>query len=144
MIAVSILSIAAIAVGVTYYLYAMGYESTDDAFIEGHVVPISPRVAGHVAKVHVNDNELVEAGQLLVELDPRDFQTRVAAAEAALASGRGRPELANDRHRCDRDHLGGGSGGGLGRRGRGEGRMWRRPGRRSSRPRASRPRPRPY
>ena len=50
MIAVSILSIAAIAVGVTYYLYAMGYESTDDAFIEGHVVPISPRVAGHVAQ----------------------------------------------------------------------------------------------
>ena len=58
----------------------MGYESTDDAFIEGHVVPISPRVSGHVAKVLVNDNELVEAGQVLVELDPADFQTRVAAA----------------------------------------------------------------
>ena len=48
-----VLAIAVISCGVAYYLNALGYESTDDAFIDGHVVPISSRVAGHVAKVYV-------------------------------------------------------------------------------------------
>jgi membrane fusion protein (multidrug efflux system) len=83
-VAIGSLVIVTVAVSVAYYLYALGHESTDDAFIEGHVVPISPRVAGHVAKVCVNDNDLVAAGQVLVELDPADFETRLAAATAAL------------------------------------------------------------
>jgi membrane fusion protein (multidrug efflux system) len=71
--------------GVPMYRYALTHESTDNAFIESHVVPLSPRVAGHVDKVLVEDNQLVHAGELLVEIDPRNFQ---AALDAALAAER--------------------------------------------------------
>jgi membrane fusion protein (multidrug efflux system) len=79
-----IIAAVGIAAGVVYYLYASNYESTDDAFIDGHVIPISSRVSGHVSKVYVTDNQLVKQGDLLVELDPRDFEAQVAAAEALL------------------------------------------------------------
>ncbi len=81
-------AIVAIGGGVSYYLYALSYESTDDAFIDGHIVAVSPRVAGHVAKVFVTDNQWVNQGDLLAELDPRDFEARLAAAEAALSAAR--------------------------------------------------------
>jgi len=77
-------AVAATAAGVGYYIHSLSFESTDDAFIEGHVVPVSARVPGHVAKVCVEDNQLVKAGDLLAELDPADYGTRLAAAEAAL------------------------------------------------------------
>src|SRR5580693_3721188 len=54
-------------VGVVWWLHARNYESTDDAFIDAHVVRIAPRIAGQVAHVLVHDNELVAAGDLLVE-----------------------------------------------------------------------------
>jgi membrane fusion protein (multidrug efflux system) len=78
------LVLVSLAVGIPYYMYAISHESTDDAFIEGHIVPISPRVSGHVSRVHVTDNQKVAAGDLLVELDPRDFQARLDAAQASL------------------------------------------------------------
>jgi len=77
-------AVAATAVSIGYYIHSLSFESTDDAFIEGHVVPVSSRVSGHVAKVCVEDNQLVKEGDLLAELDPSDFGTRLAAAEAAL------------------------------------------------------------
>ena len=73
-----------LAVGIPFYLHAIRYVSTDDAFINGSIVPVSPRVAGHVAKVYVNDNQRVKAGDLLVDLDPRDYQARLDAARASL------------------------------------------------------------
>ncbi len=79
------LVVAAIA-GASYYSYATSYESTDDAFIEGHVIGISPKVASYVARVHVDDNQPVKAGDLLVELDPRDFEAQLAQARANLAA----------------------------------------------------------
>ncbi|MGO8688684.1 MAG: efflux RND transporter periplasmic adaptor subunit [Thermoguttaceae bacterium] len=83
------LGIAGVAGGTAYYyFFILGYESTDDAFIAGHVVSVSPRVAGHVSAVHVTDNQWVEAGDPLVDLDPSDFQARLAAAEAALQAAR--------------------------------------------------------
>jgi membrane fusion protein (multidrug efflux system) len=78
------LAVVGLAVGIPYYLYAISHESTDDAFIDGHIISISPRVSGHVARVYVADNQQVAAGDLLVELDPRDFQARLDAARAAL------------------------------------------------------------
>jgi membrane fusion protein (multidrug efflux system) len=78
------LALVGLAVGIPYYLHAISHESTDDAFIDGHIIAISPRVSGHVAKVHVTDNQQVKAGDLMVELDPRDFQARLDAARAAL------------------------------------------------------------
>ncbi len=77
-------AVAATGFGIGYYVHSLSFESTDDAFIEGHIAPVSSRVAGHVAKVFVDDNQLVKQGELLAELDPSDFETRLAAAEAAL------------------------------------------------------------
>src|SRR6266481_6443276 len=63
---------------------SLSYVSTDDAFIEGHIVSISPKVAAHVVKVAVNDNQEVKAGDLLVELDANDFIVRENIAKADL------------------------------------------------------------
>ena len=82
--AVGAAAIAASAAGVGYYIYSLSFESTDDAFIEGHIVAVSARVSGHVAKVYVEDNQLVKSGDLLAQLDPSDFETRLAGAEAGL------------------------------------------------------------
>jgi membrane fusion protein (multidrug efflux system) len=71
--------------GAGAYGYSIhGWESTDDAAIEGTVVSVSPRVAGHVAKVLVKDNQEVQKGDVLVEIDARDYQTRVDEAGARL------------------------------------------------------------
>lgn len=78
------LILVALVGGILYYLHAISHESTDDAFIDGSVISISPRVSGHVARVYAADNQKVAAGDLLVELDPRDFEARLAAAKAAL------------------------------------------------------------
>jgi membrane fusion protein (multidrug efflux system) len=86
-----------IAAGFTYYSYASGYESTDDAFIEGHISQVSPKVTGHVLTVHVTDNQPVNAGDLLIEIDPRDFQARVAQARAALETSTAQAALARER-----------------------------------------------
>lgn len=67
-----------------YYLHARAHESTDDAFVEGHVIPVSPHLAGHIHAVHVQDNQAVDKGDLLVELDPADFEVRLELARAAL------------------------------------------------------------
>jgi membrane fusion protein (multidrug efflux system) len=78
--------IAVIAVvGLVAYFYLPGFfeEETDDAYVEGHVVSISPKVPAYAAKLHIDDNTRVNAGDLLVELDPRDY---VAAADIARAN----------------------------------------------------------
>jgi membrane fusion protein, multidrug efflux system len=70
-------------VGARYY-YA-GRESTDDAQIDGHLVPLAARVGGTVAQVNVADNQPVEAGTLLVRIDPRDYEVALDRARADLA-----------------------------------------------------------
>ena len=74
------------AYGVRYYLHARLWQSTDDANIEGHVVPISPRVAGQVVDVLIKDNQVVKQGDLLVQIDPRDYEAKVLAARASLTA----------------------------------------------------------
>lgn len=70
--------------GFRYWMYARAHESTDDAFIDGEVVQISPKVSGQVLRVYVSDNQQVKEGDLLVEIDPRDFEARLAQAKGAL------------------------------------------------------------
>lgn len=72
--------------GVRYYLYAGAHESTDDAFVEGDIVQISPKVTGHIVKLYVESNQAVKAGDLLAEIDPRDYQAQVEQAQAVLNS----------------------------------------------------------
>jgi len=80
---------AALAGALAVYLIMRApTESTDDAFIEAHVAPVSARIAGHISRVLVDDNQIVKAGELLVEIDPRDFQTRLDQARAKSAADR--------------------------------------------------------
>ncbi len=62
------------------------HESTDDAFIAGHVVSIAPRIAGQVTAVHVLDNQLVRSNELLIEIDPADYAITVAQKQSAAVS----------------------------------------------------------
>jgi membrane fusion protein, multidrug efflux system len=64
--------------------YLQSYESTDDAQIDGHIDPLSSRINGTVIQVHVENNDRVKAGELLVEIDPRDYQVSVEQARAQL------------------------------------------------------------
>jgi len=61
------------------------YESTDDAFVDGYVTFISPRVPGQIQRLLVTDNQEVKEGDVLVEIDPRDYEARLAQARADLA-----------------------------------------------------------
>jgi membrane fusion protein (multidrug efflux system) len=74
--------------------YLSGRESTDDAQIDGHITPIAARVGGTVLGVHVNDNQSVKAGAVLVEIDPRDYQVALARARAELADAEASLEAA--------------------------------------------------
>ena len=65
--------------------YFSSYESTDDAQIDGHVNSVSARVSGHVIKLNVDDNQYVEKGTVLVEIDPADYEVAVATARAIYA-----------------------------------------------------------
>jgi membrane fusion protein (multidrug efflux system) len=65
--------------------YLESYESTDDAQIDGHVNSVSARVSGHVLKLNVEDNQYVEKGTVLVEIDPADYEVAVAQARADYA-----------------------------------------------------------
>jgi len=82
----AILLLALITGGTLWWLEARHYESTDDAFIDVHMVRVAPQVAGRVARVLVDDNELVAAGAPLIEIDPADFQAKLDEAVAAQAS----------------------------------------------------------
>src|SRR5260370_17255384 len=66
------------------YLYFHNRESTDDAQVDGHITPIAAKIYGRVAKVMVNDNQPVKAGQVLVQLDPADYQAPLDQTKAAL------------------------------------------------------------
>jgi membrane fusion protein (multidrug efflux system) len=83
---------AVVAIGVVAYWFfeIRGHENTDDAFVEGHLVFLSPRVAGQVKEVLVEENQHVHAGQVLVRLDPADFEVRVDHARADLEAAKNR------------------------------------------------------
>jgi membrane fusion protein, multidrug efflux system len=66
--------------------YFSSYESTDDAQADVHLYPVSARISGYVVKVNVDDNQWVQKGTVLVEIDPKDYEVAVAQAQANLAS----------------------------------------------------------
>jgi membrane fusion protein, multidrug efflux system len=80
----SLLLITGLIFGVRYYLHARAHESTDDAFIDGHIIQISPKVSGYVVKLLITDNQHVNRGDLLLEIDPRDYEARLAQSRANL------------------------------------------------------------
>src|SRR5205085_4965674 len=90
MIVAALILVAALVYGLRYWAYARTHESTDDAFIDGRVVQVSPKVSGYVVKLYVKENQEVKEGELIAELDGRDFEARLDAARAALAAGAAR------------------------------------------------------
>jgi membrane fusion protein (multidrug efflux system) len=71
-----------LALGIGWYVYSQGFEDTDDAQVDGHLNPIASRIDGTIKAVHADDNQAVQAGMLLVELDPGDQQVALQQAQA--------------------------------------------------------------
>src|ERR1700730_9927482 len=94
-VAAAVLAIAGIGYGAFAIFPSFTHESTDDAFIDVHFVSVAPKIAGRVAVVHVDDNQLVKKGDVLVEIDPRDFQVALAQAKANLAKDKAAEIQAN-------------------------------------------------
>jgi membrane fusion protein (multidrug efflux system) len=84
-VAAAVLAIVGIGYGSFAMFHSFTHESTDDAFIDVHFVSIAPKIAGRVAVVQVDDNQLVKKGDVLIEIDPDDFQVALAQAKANLA-----------------------------------------------------------
>jgi membrane fusion protein, multidrug efflux system len=82
LVAAVLIVLAALA---SVWLYYSGRESTDDAEVDGHIIPISPKVGGTVIAVNIKDNQYVEAGTVLVQIDPADYQLALERAQADLA-----------------------------------------------------------
>ncbi len=77
---------AALISGIFLWRYFSTYESTDDAQVDVHLYPVSARVSGYVLRVNIGDNQWVEKGTVLVEIDPRDYEVAIAQAQAGLAN----------------------------------------------------------
>jgi len=75
-----------LAIGVRRWWFGRSHVSTDNAQVDGHIVPILPKVGGYVAEVRVEENHTVKAGDTLVVLDDRDLRSRLAQTEADLAA----------------------------------------------------------
>src|SRR5262245_30139396 len=81
--------------GLAVWRYLSSYESTDDAQVDAHLHPVSTRIRGHVIRVNVGDNEYVEQGAVLVEIDPTDYRVAVDQAKADLATAEATAESLN-------------------------------------------------
>lgn len=91
-----IVLVAAVVIGLLWYLHSRQFESTDDAFIEADVTNVSPRVAGYVLRVLAEDNHQYGAGAVLVELDPKDLQAIRDEAAAGLQAAQASLQTAKD------------------------------------------------
>lgn len=94
-----VLGVGAIAAGVfgyRYWQYASSHQTTDNATVAGHIYQVSAKVPGTVDEVLVDDNQLVKKGQLLVKLDPRDYQNKVQELQASIQSARNQADAAQE------------------------------------------------
>src|SRR6266849_4850582 len=85
-IVILVVIVVVLVAGVFLWRYLSSYESTDDAQADVHLYPVSARVSGYVVRVNVDDNQWVEKGTVLVEIDPKDYEVAVAQAQANLAN----------------------------------------------------------
>jgi membrane fusion protein (multidrug efflux system) len=102
-VAIAVLAIVGIGYGALAMFHSFTHESTDDAFIDVHFVSVAPKIAGRVAVVHVDDNQLVKKGDVLVEIDPGDFQVALAQAKANLAKDKATLVQANTNEKRAQD-----------------------------------------
>lgn len=85
LIATAVIVLLAIAYGAWWFIYARHFEDTDDAYVAGNVVQVTPQVGGTVVAIHADDTDLVQAGTPLIELDRSDAKVALDQAEAQLA-----------------------------------------------------------
>jgi membrane fusion protein (multidrug efflux system) len=85
---VGLLALLGIGWSVKQWSYGRSHQSTEDAFVDGHLVPVLAKVSGYVQSVTVSDNNRVGAESLLVQIDPAEYKVRLAQAEADLAAAR--------------------------------------------------------
>ena len=101
--------IVAVAAGVYYFEFVAPFEATDDAFVEAHVPAVAPQVSGRVEQLLVEDNQEVTQGQVLLEIDPRDYEAALSQAQANLAASRSRlaqakAQFAVDQAKAEEEH----------------------------------------
>lgn len=84
----TVTAIALVLLGIGAAIHSTYFQSTDDAFVEGRLITVAPRVSGPVVNLLVDDNDNVEAGQLLVEIDPTDYEVKLHETEAKLAQAK--------------------------------------------------------
>jgi membrane fusion protein, multidrug efflux system len=85
-ILISVAVLVLLVAGFFLWRYLSSYESTDDAQGDLHIYPVSARISGYVIRVNVNDNQWVQKGDVLVEIDPTDYEVAIAQAQANLAN----------------------------------------------------------
>ena len=88
-----VIAATAFPVGNRALAYVNSYQSTDDAQVDAHIDPISPRISGTVLHVYVDDNQHVKAGELLADIDPRDYQVAVEEARANYDQARAQIDM---------------------------------------------------
>lgn len=88
LLVVAVVLLLAVVFGCYQLVHGYHFVSTDDAFVDGNILPVSARVAGHIAEVRVVDGQAVKAGDILVVIDPRDYQVAYEQAKAALDDAR--------------------------------------------------------
>src|SRR5438874_1904217 len=84
LLAAAVLGLVLLAAGIAYWLHARGRVSTDDAFIEARIIHISPKVGGQIVELDVTDNQRVRAGDVLLRIDPRDYEASAQQARAQV------------------------------------------------------------
>jgi membrane fusion protein (multidrug efflux system) len=105
-----VVALTGLGYGIYAWVYSLGHVSTDDAYVDGPVASVSAKVVGHVVEIDVDDNQLVKAGDLLLRIDPRDYEARrdqaraaVAVAAASYQSARSDAELTRETTRAQAD-----------------------------------------
>jgi membrane fusion protein (multidrug efflux system) len=91
---VVLLMVAIGAASVSFLVTGSRWQSTNDAYIEGRIIRISPKVSGQVIALHIDDNQVVKAGDVLLEIDPADYQAKVDQAVAAVSAAQSGVEQA--------------------------------------------------
>lgn len=79
--------------GIISIFYSFYYQSTDDAFIEGRLITVAPKVAGHISNLYIDDNDEVKKGQLIAKIDARDYEAKVKQLEAELMQAKANSDV---------------------------------------------------
>ncbi|MFI4982139.1 MAG: biotin/lipoyl-binding protein, partial [Nevskiales bacterium] len=84
LLVLAVVAIVAAGIGIYFYVTGLGHVTTDDAYVDGNLVRLTPQIGGTVTAINADETQFVQQGQLLVQLDPRDNEVALAQARASL------------------------------------------------------------